>query len=207
MLPKSAPAAIYRDRPSSSVLRLPSSVFRFPMLSFWLEPKHEIPVRDMNISGCAAGFSRPRSRITTRFWFSYRSPCCSRPGLESAGDQRKLRRRPCCLPPPNRPPIQLQQLVGIIALYPDSLVAQILAASTFPEQLVEADRWVQAHPDLKGDALAAGVDQQPGTQASKRFTAFPSVLGNMDEEHSPGPHRWRRLLQSAGEICSMPLQG
>ncbi len=48
---------------------------------------------------------------------------------------------------------QLQQLVAPIALYPDSLVAQILAASTFPEQVVEADRYVQNHPDLKGEAL------------------------------------------------------
>ena len=47
-------------------------------------------------------------------------------------------------------PEQLQQLVAPIALYPDSLVAQILAASTFPEQVVEADRWVQAHPGLQG---------------------------------------------------------
>ena len=50
----------------------------------------------------------------------------------------------------------MQQLVAPIALYPDSLVAQILAASTYPDQVVEADRWVQAHPDLKGDALGAG---------------------------------------------------
>src|ERR1700722_14587211 len=49
-------------------------------------------------------------------------------------------------------PEQLQRLVAPIALYPDSLVAQILAASTFPEQVVEADRWVQANLDLKGDA-------------------------------------------------------
>src|ERR1035438_1740559 len=56
-------------------------------------------------------------------------------------------------------PEQLQQLVAPIALYPDSLVAQILAASTFPEQVVEADRFVQAHPDLKGDALGQAVDQ------------------------------------------------
>jgi hypothetical protein len=53
---------------------------------------------------------------------------------------------------------QLQQLVAPIALYPDSLVAQILAASTFPEQVVEADRWVQAHPDLKGTDLGNAVD-------------------------------------------------
>ena len=51
-------------------------------------------------------------------------------------------------------PEQLQQLVAPIALYPDSLVAQILAASTFPEQVVDADRWMQSHLDLKGEVLA-----------------------------------------------------
>ena len=78
-------------------------------------------------------------------------------------------------------PEQLQQLVAPISLYPDSLVAQILAASTFPEQVVEADRWVQAHPDLKGDALGHTVDQQPWDPSVKALTAFPSVLGNMDK--------------------------
>src|ERR1700722_10148545 len=64
---------------------------------------------------------------------------------------------------------QLQQLVAPIALYPDSLVAQILGASAFPDQVVEADRWVQAHPELKGDALAQAEDKQlgdPGVKAS-----------------------------------------
>src|SRR5450755_3507304 len=79
---------------------------------------------------------------------------------------------------------QLQQLVAPIALYPDSLVAQILAASTFPEQVVEADRWVQAHPDLKGDDLAKAVDQQPWDPSVKALTAFPTVLGNMDKNLS-----------------------
>jgi len=81
-------------------------------------------------------------------------------------------------------PEQLQQLVAPIALYPDSLVAQILAASTFPEQVVEADRWVQAHPDLKGGALGQAVDQQPWDPSVKALTAFPSVLGNMDKNLS-----------------------
>jgi uncharacterized membrane protein YgcG len=79
---------------------------------------------------------------------------------------------------------QLQQLVAPIALYPDSLVAQILAASTFPEQVVEADRWVEAHPDLKGEALGQAVDQQPWDPSVKALTAFPSVLGNMDKNLS-----------------------
>jgi len=81
-------------------------------------------------------------------------------------------------------PDQLQQLVAPIALYPDSLVAQILAGSTFPEQVVEADRWVQSHPDLKDKALADAVDQQPWDPSVKALTAFPSVLGNMDKNIS-----------------------
>ena len=81
-------------------------------------------------------------------------------------------------------PEQLQRLVAPIALYPDSLVAQILAASTFPDEVVEADRWVQAHPDLKGQALGQAVDQQPWDPSVKALTAFPSVLGNMDNNLS-----------------------
>ncbi|HEY6303295.1 MAG TPA: DUF3300 domain-containing protein [Terriglobales bacterium] len=79
---------------------------------------------------------------------------------------------------------QLQRLVAPIALYPDSLVAQILAASTFPEEVVEADRWVQAHPDLKGQDLGQAVDQQPWDPSVKALAAFPSVLGNMDKNLS-----------------------
>jgi Protein of unknown function (DUF3300) len=81
-------------------------------------------------------------------------------------------------------PPQLQQLVAPIALYPDSLVAQILAASTFPEQVVEADRWVQANPSLKGPALGQAADQQPWDASVKALTAFPAVLGNMDKNLS-----------------------
>jgi hypothetical protein len=78
-------------------------------------------------------------------------------------------------------PEQLQQLVAPIALYPDSLVAQILAASTFPEQVVEAERWLQANPNLQGTALGQALDQQPWDPSVKAVAAFPSVLGNMDK--------------------------
>ncbi|HXM61160.1 MAG TPA: DUF3300 domain-containing protein [Terriglobales bacterium] len=59
-----------------------------------------------------------------------------------------------------QPPEQLQQLVAPIALYPDALVAQILAASTYPAEVVEADRWFQKHADLKEEKLAKEVDKQ-----------------------------------------------
>src|SRR6202167_6452007 len=66
--------------------------------------------------------------------------------VQGAGDQSSAPAQgaPAPVPYTQQGPEQLQQLVAPIALYPDSLVAQILAASTFPEQVVEADRWVQA---------------------------------------------------------------
>jgi hypothetical protein len=81
-------------------------------------------------------------------------------------------------------PEQLQQLVAPIALYPDSLVASILPAATFPEQIVEADRWLKGHPGLTGAALAQAVNQQPWDASVKALTAFPAVLGNMDSNLS-----------------------
>src|SRR5262252_6771476 len=55
---------------------------------------------------------------------------------------------------------ELQQLVAPIALYPDNLVAQVLAGSTYPTQIVEAGRWMQQHQNLKGSELASAVNQQ-----------------------------------------------
>src|SRR6266478_5052365 len=120
-------------------------------------------------------------------------------------------------------PEQLQQLVAPLALYPDSLVAQILGASTFPDEIVEADRWVQAHPDLKGDALGQAVDQQPWDPSVKALTAFPSVLGNMDknlswtsslgdayynqqEDMMDAVQVMRQRAQEAGNLTSTPQQ-
>jgi hypothetical protein len=79
---------------------------------------------------------------------------------------------------------QLQQVVAPIALYPDNLVAQILAASTYPDDIVEADRWLQQQTDLKGDQLAQEADKQPWDPAVKALTAFPAILGNMDRNLS-----------------------
>src|SRR6266404_1879011 len=81
-------------------------------------------------------------------------------------------------------PQELQQLVAPIALYPDALLAQILAASTYPTQIVEADRWIESHPDLKGKNLADEVDKQPWDPSVKALTQFPSVLENMDKNLS-----------------------
>ncbi len=120
-------------------------------------------------------------------------------------------------------PEELQRLVAPIALYPDSLVAQILAASTFPEEVVEADRWVQANPNLKGDELGKAVDQQPWDPSVKALAAFPAVLGNMDKNLSwtsslgdayynqqqdvmDAVQFMRKKAQDAGNLKSTPQQ-
>ncbi len=103
---------------------------------------------------------------------------------EQEQDAQSTAQSPQAPPYTQQTPEQLQQLVAPIALYPDSLVAQVLAASTFPAEIVEADRWLQANPDLKGDALAQAVDQQSWDPSVKALTAFPSVLGNMDKNIS-----------------------
>jgi hypothetical protein len=88
------------------------------------------------------------------------------------------------IPVAQQTPEQLQQLAAPIALYPDALVAQVLAASTYPTEVVEADRWLQQHLDLKGPSLAQAVDSQPWDPSIKALMQFPSVLANMDKNLS-----------------------
>jgi hypothetical protein len=87
-------------------------------------------------------------------------------------------------PPATLSPDQLQQLVSPIALYPDALVAQILAAAAYPTQIVEAERFLQQNPNLKGKDLGDAVDQQDWDPSVKALTQFPSVLANMDKNLS-----------------------
>lgn len=74
---------------------------------------------------------------------------------------------------------QLDALVAPIALYPDSLVAQILAAATFPDQVTYANDWLSQNPNLTGSALAQAVDQQSWDPSVKALTQFPTVLNDM----------------------------
>ena len=74
---------------------------------------------------------------------------------------------------------QLQQLVAPIALYPDALVAQILGAATFPDQVAAADGWLQQNKSLTGAALTQAVDGQQWDPSVKALTQFPSVLDNL----------------------------
>src|SRR6202158_3159602 len=81
-------------------------------------------------------------------------------------------------------PEELQQLVAPIALYPDALVSQILAGATYPTEIVEADRWMQQHSNLKGNEVANAVDKQSWDPSVKALIQFPSVLATMDKNLS-----------------------
>ncbi len=74
---------------------------------------------------------------------------------------------------------QLQALVAPIALYPDALVAQILAASTFPDEVAIANYWLQQNKSLTGSSLMQAVDKQTWDPSVKALTQFASVLDNM----------------------------
>jgi hypothetical protein len=74
---------------------------------------------------------------------------------------------------------QLEQLVAPIALYPDTLVAQVLAASTYPAQVADADRWRRAQGFADSYQIAAGADAQAWDPSVKALTAFPQVLAEM----------------------------
>ncbi|HKB37658.1 MAG TPA: DUF3300 domain-containing protein, partial [Gemmataceae bacterium] len=75
---------------------------------------------------------------------------------------------------------ELDQIVAPIALYPDPLLAQILMASTYPLEVVQAARFVKENPNLKGDQLNEALKQQTWDDSVKSLTTFPEVLAMMD---------------------------
>lgn len=75
----------------------------------------------------------------------------------------------------------LEALVAPIALYPDALVAQVLTASTFPDQIAVAEYWLQQNKNLTGSVLMKAVDKQSWDPSVKALTEFPAVLDNMSK--------------------------
>lgn len=78
-------------------------------------------------------------------------------------------------------PDQLEQLVAPIALYPDALVAQILAAATYPAQVASANQWLSVQGFSSAQDVAAAADAQNWDPSVKALTAFPQVLGEMSQ--------------------------
>jgi hypothetical protein len=118
---------------------------------------------------------------------------------------------------------QLDQLLAPIALYPDALLAQVLMAATYPLEVVEAARWSQANPSLKGDAAVAAVKNQDWDVSVKSLTAFPQTLQMMSnqldwtqkvgdamigqqKEVAASVQRLRARAEAAGNLKSTPQQ-
>jgi len=118
---------------------------------------------------------------------------------------------------------QLEQLVAPIALYPDPLVAQVLAASTYPAQVVEADQWRRQRMGASPEEIVAGADVQPWDPSVKALTAFPQVLEqmarnlqwttdlgnayfNQPQDVIEAVQVMRRRAQAAGNLQSTPQE-
>ena len=95
-------------------------------------------------------------------------------------------------PPPNAAPAapseqllkpaELDGLVAPIALYPDTLLANVLMAATYPLEVVQAERWVNQNKNLKGDALKTAAEKQEWDASVKALVAAPSVLQLMSDQ-------------------------
>ncbi|MCC8429625.1 DUF3300 domain-containing protein [Reyranella aquatilis] len=118
---------------------------------------------------------------------------------------------------------QLDQMLAPIALYPDALLAQVLMGATYPLEIVEAARWSQANPNLKGDAAVAAVKDKSWDVSVKSLTAFPQTLQMMSnqldwtqklgdamigqqKDVAAAVQRLRAKAEAAGNLKSTPQQ-
>jgi hypothetical protein len=79
-------------------------------------------------------------------------------------------------------PEEIEQIVSQIALYPDSLLSQVLMASTYPVEVVQAERWMNENKEMKGDALTAALEKKTWDPSVKSLVAFPQVLTMMSKQ-------------------------
>lgn len=120
---------------------------------------------------------------------------------------------------------QIDQMLAPIALYPDNLLGQILMASTYPLEIVEADRWLQnpANASLNGAQLAQALQPEPWDASVKSLVPFPQILGMLDDNLSwteqlgdaflaqqddvmGAVQHLRARAQSAGTLASTPQE-
>jgi hypothetical protein len=122
-------------------------------------------------------------------------------------------------------PVQLEQMLAPVALYPDALLGDILMAATYPLEVVQADHWLQdpGNAALTGDALVAALAQTPWDASVKALVSLPQVLqmmdGNLDWTEEVGDafvadqtgvmdavQRLRQRAQAAGNLQPTPQE-
>ena len=97
--------------------------------------------------------------------------------------------------PPSYPPGELDRLVQRVALYPDPLLAQVLSASTFADQIPDAAAWADRHHYLTGDTLARAISEDPASVGSQRSGTAAISIGDREDG------RRYRLDDTAGKCC------
>lgn len=98
---------------------------------------------------------------------------------------------------------ELAQMLAPIALYPDTLLAQLLMASTYPLEVVQAARWIEKNPDLKGDALDAALKDQEWDVSVKSMTHFADILNKMSERVEETSRLGDAFLAQEGDVMEM----
>ncbi|HCR2158808.1 DUF3300 domain-containing protein [Enterobacter asburiae] len=118
---------------------------------------------------------------------------------------------------------QIDQWVAPVALYPDALLSQILMASTYPANVIQAAQWSKDNPKMEGDAAIQAVASQPWDPSVKSLVAFPQLMSLMGEnppwvqnlgdaflaqpkDVMDSVQRLRALAQKAGALQSTPQQ-
>jgi Protein of unknown function (DUF3300) len=138
------------------------------------------------LSACAPAYAYPASQYQPVAWSPHTS------GSQQASVTSNTQRSPA----------EFQQLLAPIALYPDSLVAQVLAASTYPAEVVEAERWMTQHKGLTAQQRADDVNQQSWDPSVKALMAFPSVLANMNKNLSWTTSLGQTYVQDPQEVMN-----
>ncbi|MCP4257009.1 MAG: DUF3300 domain-containing protein [Planctomycetes bacterium] len=98
---------------------------------------------------------------------------------------------------------ELSQMLAPIALYPDALLSQVLMASTYPIEVIEADRWVRKDPDLKGEALDTALLDKDWDPSVKAICHFPSILALMSERITETTNLGNAFLAQEAEVMDM----
>src|ERR1035438_9412005 len=126
-------------------------------------------------------------------------------------------------PPPDQTlsPDQLNDLVAPIALYPDPLLSQVLVATTYPLEVVQAYQWVQKNPGMSGPAVTQAAQEQNWDASVQALVVFPDVLKRLNDDVAwttnlgnaflaqqqdvmDAVQRMRQKAQQAGKLKSTP---
>lgn len=150
-------------------------------------------------------------------------PAASPPVTQQPATPAPAASQPAPVVAPTYTAAQIDQWVAPVALYPDALLSQILMASTYPSNVIQAAQWSKDNPKMQGDAAIQAVANQPWDPSVKSLVAFPQLMSLMGEnppwvqnlgdaflaqpkDVMDSVQRLRLLAQQAGALQSTPQQ-